>query len=101
MVQPASDKPRSRPTAPRNDTLTADARHLHALSRELRQATGPKRKNDYPSLAFSPNPAGLAASPALTAYGYLTGIIRCWYGVPGHITYGTEVSGSASFGYMS
>jgi hypothetical protein len=20
--------------------------------------------------------------------GYLTGIIRCWYGVPGHMTYG-------------
>jgi len=32
---------------------------------------------------------------------YFTGIIRCWYGVPDHITYGTEVSGSASFGYMS
>ncbi len=33
MVQPASDKPPSRPTAPRNDTLTADALRLQTLSR--------------------------------------------------------------------
>lgn len=33
MVQPASDKPPSRPTAPQNDTLTADARRLQTLSR--------------------------------------------------------------------
>jgi hypothetical protein len=26
------------------------------------------------------------------------GIIRCSYGVPGHITYGFDVLGSASFG---
>jgi hypothetical protein len=29
--------------------------------------------------------------------GYFTGIIRCWYGVPGHITYGFRGS-SALFG---
>jgi len=30
-----------------------------------------------------------------------TGAIRCWYGVPAHMTYGTDVSGSALFGYRS
>lgn len=45
---------------------------------------------------FSANPSRAAAGGA-----YLTGAIRCWYGVPGHMTYGTEVSGSASFGYWS
>ena len=30
-----------------------------------------------------------------------TGAIRCWYGVPAHITYGSFVSGSALFGYES
>lgn len=29
---------------------------------------------------------------------YLIGAIRCSYGVPGHITYGALVSGSAPFG---
>lgn len=30
--------------------------------------------------------------------GYRDGAMRCWYGVPAHMTYGTEVSGSAFFG---
>ena len=30
---------------------------------------------------------------------YLTGIIKCWYGVPAHMTYGTVVSGFAPLGY--
>ena len=32
---------------------------------------------------------------------YLTGAIKCWYGVPAHITYGCDVSGSGLFGYES
>ena len=37
----------------------------------------------------------------ITAMRYLIGTIRCWYGVPAHITYGAPVSGSALFGYWS
>ncbi|GAB2550377.1 hypothetical protein GCM10027065_22180 [Rhodanobacter koreensis] len=29
---------------------------------------------------------------------YLIGAIKCWYGVPAHITYGAAVSGSGFFG---
>jgi ATP-dependent helicase HrpA len=61
MVQHARDK-HSRPADPRSDTLTADARRLHALSRELRQAAGPKREKAQADLADL-----LAASRAAVA----------------------------------
>ena len=50
-------------------------------------------------------PAGWLGDPPArriaTQCGYFTGIMRCWYGVPAHITYGACTSGSALFGYAS
>ena len=44
MVQHARDKQFFRPAASRSEALTADARRLRALARELQQASGPKRE---------------------------------------------------------
>src|SRR5215467_5774290 len=47
--------------------------------------------------------AGAGARPVIgtrQVVRYFTGIIRCWYGVPGHITYG-RLGSSAFFGYAS
>ena len=52
----------SRPADSRPDTLTADARRLRALSRELQQAVGPKREKAQADLA-----ALLAASRTAVA----------------------------------
>ncbi|MBK8890440.1 MAG: ATP-dependent RNA helicase HrpA [Dechloromonas sp.] len=62
MVQHARDKHFSRPADSRSDTLTADARRLRALSRELQQAVGPKREKAQADLA-----ALLAASRTAVA----------------------------------
>ena len=62
MVQNARDKLFSRPADSRPDTLTADARRLRALSRELQQAIGPKREKPQADLG-----ALLAASRTAVA----------------------------------
>ncbi|WP_228276369.1 ATP-dependent RNA helicase HrpA [Dechloromonas sp. H13] len=62
MVQQVRDKPLSRPADFRSETLTADARRLRALSRELQQAAGPKRDKVQADLA-----ALLMASRTATA----------------------------------
>ena len=62
MVQYARDKHFSRPADSRSDTLTADARRLRALSRELQQASGSKREKAQAGLA-----ALLAASRTAVA----------------------------------
>ena len=62
MVQHARDRHFSRPADSRPDTLTAEARRLRALSRELQQAVGPKREKAQADLA-----ALLAASRAAVA----------------------------------
>ncbi len=59
MAQQAHDKRPFRPTDSSSETLTADTRRLRALSRELRQAAGPKRDKAQADLA-----ALLAASRA-------------------------------------
>ena len=51
MIQPPRHKHAARPTEPRADSLTADARRLRALSRELQQAAGPKREKAQADLA--------------------------------------------------
>jgi ATP-dependent helicase HrpA len=51
MVQQARDKTVSRPADSSADALTSDARRLRALSRELRQAVGPKRDKAQADLA--------------------------------------------------
>ena len=51
MIQPPRHKHAARPSEPRADSLTADARRLRALSRELQQATGPKREKVQADLA--------------------------------------------------
>ena len=51
MVQHAREKPLSRPADSRSDTLTADARRLRALSRELRRRSEPKREKVQADLA--------------------------------------------------
>ena len=60
------------------------------------------------TVAGVPNPSPIAEQWFVSACWHpvaadvhLIGIIRCWYGVPAHMTYGTDVSGSALFGYMS
>jgi len=62
MVQHARDRHYSRPADSRSDTLTADARRLRALSRELQQAIGPKREKPQADLG-----ALLAASRTAVA----------------------------------
>jgi len=62
MVQYARDRHFSRPADSRPDTLTADARRLRALARELRQTVGPKREKAQADLA-----ALLAASRTAVA----------------------------------
>ena len=62
MVPQARAKPFSRPADSRSDTLTADARRLRALSRELQQASGSKREKAQADLA-----ALLAASRTAVA----------------------------------
>ena len=62
MVPQARAKPFSRPADSRSDTLTADARRLRALSRELQQASGSKREKAQAGLA-----ALLAASRTAVA----------------------------------
>ena len=62
MVQHAHDKHFSRPADSRSDTLTADARRLRALLRELQHAVGPKRERVQADLA-----ALLAASRTAVA----------------------------------
>jgi ATP-dependent helicase HrpA len=51
MIQPPRNKQSGFPAEPRADSLTADARRLRALSRELRQAAGPKRDKAQADLA--------------------------------------------------
>ncbi len=62
MVQHARNKPSPRPADSRAETLTADARRLRSLSRELQQAAGPKREKAQADLA-----ALLVASQAAVA----------------------------------
>ncbi len=62
MVQHAHETPPSRPSETRHDTLTADARRLRSLSRELRHAIGAKREKVQADLA-----ALLAASRSAVA----------------------------------
>jgi ATP-dependent helicase HrpA len=62
MVHHARDRHFSRPADSCPDTLTADARRLRALSRELQQAVGPKREKAQADLA-----ALLAASRTAVA----------------------------------
>ncbi len=62
MVQHARNKPSPRPADSRAETLTADARRLRSLSRELQQAAGPKREKAQGDLA-----ALLVASQAAVA----------------------------------
>jgi len=64
----------------------------------------PRRKRTHlPSCAATYGLDHLNRSTCRTArlwrVGYFTGAIKCWYGVPAHMTYGTFVSGSAAFGY--
>ena len=51
MAQQAQDKHLFRPADTSSETLTADARRLRALSRELRQTAGPKREKAQADLA--------------------------------------------------
>ncbi len=51
MAQQAHDKHLFRPADTSSETLTADARRLRALSRELRQTAGPKREKAQADLA--------------------------------------------------
>ena len=70
MVPHARAKPFSRPADSRPDTLTADARRLRALSRELQQTSGPKREK---ALAGAFLVTGLLVAPAFRGLQGLTG----------------------------
>jgi len=73
----------------------------------LRQRQSPwTRRNCHRRAPSGRRPATHAGRPAPyrrqpAAARYFTGTIKCWYGVPAHITYGACVFGSAPFGYMS